>query len=580
MRKYKKGDLVKSLIDEFDVAKGGVYEVKHIDEDCDGVWIEDDVGDEHYMLLNEIERANKFKVGDRVRATGDEPNGHCGVIVEIDDDSLPYLVRFDDWTDGHGKGDCEFWMQDRNLEAAPAFKVGDRVRVVKTGEDGSLHGAAVGEQFTVRYIAREFIDTDMWSFDFDEIEPVAVAATTPTIEAGSYYRTRDGRRAGPMEDTGRDIEGVVDGKVRCYSKSGEHLFGDDSLELVGEWKIEAGRYYKTRDGRKVGPMAQYGDYWNAEAGANGTPGHFTNEGFSAWCGRLPREDWREEHDLIAEWSGAPVATASAATSAATARGCAAAEVDNQRGEYGWAVGEPKFKMGDRVEVTNPALLRLGTPIGATGVITAAGENYTEFNLDHPECGTINQMLSDPEKHLRLVAPATSGKFKVGDIVRVIRHENNMGDAIHKNIPIGAVRSIVNITDQIPGVQCCSLSGDNTYFYTPKDLELVSSPATTQQSAIVALIENGQPKPSPSPYVHDSRRNAEAEAARLAIKHKGKEFGVYELVTTRREAKLYAHEWQRLALEHKKIGAIQELRRITGMSLKPAKDAVEHFLAAA
>lgn len=100
---------------------------------------------------------------------------------------------------------------------------------------------------------------------------------------------------------------------------------------------------------------------------------------------------------------------------------------------------------------------------------------------------------------------------------------------------------------------------------------------TTTPCIVALIENGQPKPATHPYVHPSRNKAEAEAARLARKHKGREFGVYELVVTKQERP--EHEWQRLALDGQTINAVKKLREIAGMSLRAAKAAVDDCRAA-
>ncbi|MFC5584476.1 hypothetical protein ACFPOD_05090 [Nitratireductor kimnyeongensis] len=97
------------------------------------------------------------------------------------------------------------------------------------------------------------------------------------------------------------------------------------------------------------------------------------------------------------------------------------------------------------------------------------------------------------------------------------------------------------------------------------------------NCIVALIENGQPKPATHPYVHPSRNKAETEAGRLARKHKGREFGVYELVVTKQEQA--KHEWQRLALDGQTIDAIKKLREIAGMSLRAAKAAVTDCRAA-
>jgi hypothetical protein len=75
-------------------------------------------------------------------------------------------------------------------------------------------------------------------------------------------------------------------------------------------QIEQGKYYVTRDGRRVGPM-----YRAVRGGwVNGAPiGSWDDDGFSTLGG--------SGLALVAEWTDPPKA-------------CAAAEVDNLRDEYG------------------------------------------------------------------------------------------------------------------------------------------------------------------------------------------------------------------------------------------------------
>lgn len=95
------------------------------------------------------------------------------------------------------------------------------------------------------------------------------------------------------------------------------------------------------------------------------------------------------------------------------------------------------------------------------------------------------------------------------------------------------------------------------------------------TAIVARLENGQPRPSPRPFVHHSTDAAKTEAARLAKMNPGTEFAVYERVGSAREEKRYDYEWQRLAAGGERLKAVRELRRIAGVSLKSAVDAVDY-----
>lgn len=82
-------------------------------------------------------------------------------------------------------------------------------------------------------------------------------------------------------------------------------------------KIEAGKFYRTRDGRKVGPIERGhyptpSRYWQAPGGAITAPSgrgllqYWTDDG-QYW----PREspNWSEDSaavDLVAEWSDGPV----------------------------------------------------------------------------------------------------------------------------------------------------------------------------------------------------------------------------------------------------------------------------------
>ena len=63
-------------------------------------------------------------------------------------------------------------------------------------------------------------------------------------------------------------------------------------------KIEAGKYYKTRDGQKVGPLAVKDSYFEAAGWHYNENGICCYKGFSK---NLPHP----ERDLIAEWADTP-----------------------------------------------------------------------------------------------------------------------------------------------------------------------------------------------------------------------------------------------------------------------------------
>ena len=257
------------------------------------------------------------------------------------------------------------------------------------------------------------------------------------------------------------------------------------VELVPAFTLEPGKFYRTRDGRKVGPMCDNGDTaWNDDerclaAGIDGSC-----KLFRVTSGKHLFDD--ETLDLIAEWVDEPTAPI-------------AALVDAIAEEYGPVVAAsgPKFKVGDRV--------------------VALEDSWTSVRK-------------------------------------------------------GSIYTVVEVLDEAIRFR----KADGTIDGWGQKFFALFSPAPV--TAIVALIEDGQPKPADRPYVHTSEEAAATEAKRLASIHKGKQFGVFVLTTTAEEAKpTYSHEWQRLAADGQKIAAIKELRSLTGMMLKPAKDVVEHFI---
>ncbi|MCG7507096.1 ribosomal protein L7/L12 [Mesorhizobium retamae] len=377
---------------------------------------------------------HKFKAGDRVECVKDEDGrgrGLNGSVIEVGD--VYVKVDFGGDFPGHGhNGHCwYFYDADRKLKPVAPFKVGDKV-VPKKGDKNDLFGHWM----------------EFWAKDgeskpkFFYVTKVNNDDTNPYI----HYSANPGG-FGPQV-TANNLE----------------LYVEPTLT------IQAGRYYKTRDGRKVGPMR---------------PSHSPNYAFVADVDceseRIFQSDGTHGSkyvpndpnlNIVAEWEEP-------------------ASNDNA----------PKFKVGDRV--ARPGHLD-GTIVGIDG-----------------------------------------------DRVRV-----DYGGHW--------------------GIWAWNLSEIDHY---PQRLATI--PSTPTATAIVCLIENGQPKPSDFPHVHPSTAAAAKEAERLAGKFKGKEFGVYELVSTvQKPAPVYEHEWQRLAVNGRKIEAIKVLRGITGMGLKPAKDAVEYFLAAA
>ncbi|MEJ5079760.1 hypothetical protein [Ochrobactrum sp. MYb379] len=197
MGKFKVGDKVRSLVTQIDVRAGELYEVKTVDDG--DVWVIDDVGDTWLLLSTEYE-------------------------------ILPVVAE--------------------SAKDKPAFKVGDRVQII--------------------------------------------------VDSLPWYRT--GEIAEVIRADGGDND--------CYVRFDTHRMDDDCwyakwdhLKLVS-LKIEAGKYYRTRDGRKVGPVRSELNYFVA------ADWHYNADGACGYEGRHdPSHDWRDKHDLIAEWVDEPVKAA-------------------------------------------------------------------------------------------------------------------------------------------------------------------------------------------------------------------------------------------------------------------------------
>ncbi len=267
-----------------------------------------------------------------------------------------------------------------------------------------------------------------------------------------------------------------------FIESGQWWAKASNLEpSAATLKIEAGKFYKTRDGRKAKiERSHYGDSYDFVATVEGLPGNkvYKKDGKhgSRWIANNPSDD------LIAEWIDEPVTKPSN---------------DNAK---------PKLKVGDRVEITANDNYRVSF-VGSFGIVKAAPGN------------------------------AAAG-FRV------------------------------------------ELDDGREFPFWPSEMTVRpgSQPPTT---AIVALIESGQPKPSSTPHVHTSEVAAHKEATRLAAKYKGKKFGVFTLTATHEEAApVYDHKWQNMAALGLKIDAIKELRAVAGLDLLSAKRAVEAFEQAA
>ncbi len=390
-----------------------------------------------------------FKKGDWVRMTD---NCHEGGYKSGDVFRLTGVTKSGvQFTDKDGDSRNADFGSNRFEPWQP--KVGERVRVVKhvnsRGDDIPM-ALAIGSEHTVSRVGDALGDRSRPTFD---------------LSGGGHQFY-----------TALNLEPVIDAPV---------------AEQPAALKIEAGKFYKTRDGRKVGPVDTNPDNFNVGMDFFGREaaavipeiGDVDASGF--WlCG-----DGNSDHDIIAERQDAPTTNT-------------AAQVDTLADEYGPVVREvpvaqqqARFKVGDRVECT----LGLGV-------------------------ATVKEVRAD-------------GRFRV---------DWDNGDV---------------------GVN----------WWRDSDFTLARRVATPTP-AIVCKIDKGQPLPAHRPHVHATVEAADKEAARLAELHTGQEFGVFALTgAPHRVAKVYEHEWQRLAVAGEKVQAIKALRNMAALDLVTAKRAVEVFV---
>jgi len=453
----------------------------------------------------------KFKKGDKVklRAGSSENRLHQGQTYEVKGQSSP--TPLGEWIDLVDVRNCNSdgsYQEDSFELVAPEFKVGDRVKLVKEGLSTT---GAIGKSARIE----SFDNFSQWPILLNIDGPVdyTTASTTAryTRATASDIELLPTPAATPVAETwvpkvgdrvvwngaksyaytpGKEYEILRGSDIHCdfiLSDDGRSNHYWDASAIVKQFSlaatpftIEAGKFYKTRDGRKVGPMektAHSGDrYWVSKDIGLPSYGPY-------WCENGAfYEDKEFKFDLIAEWAE-PAAPAAPAV--------ATASNDNA----------PKFKVGDRV-----------------------------------------------------VALADWGDVKKGEIY---------------TIPFVDEDGDVYLTRNRMG-------GYNDYM-TNDELQLVTSAPSPSTPTIVALIENGTPKPSASPKIHSTTSAATTEASRLADLHKGQEFGVFVLTSTAKVDKpVYEHEWQTLAADGQKLNAVRSLISKTGMSIKPAFDAVDYF----
>jgi hypothetical protein len=525
-RTVKVGDKVVAKSNMLDLTAGKTYTVDRLHRDS--IIVRDDVGDQRLLAPSEYDPApvaigiapSKLKVGDKVRVVLTEPDftkrqlgvGDVGTIARImhntsastggplaiyigsDDrhyyterELAPWVADDTKWQDAAKAGqkieaikayrkEYDIGLKEAKdaveawLAKQPKFKVGDRIRgaAVASGKVGTIvEGFVIQTDVTdVPYLIRTDSGACHW-----------LRAIGAELASAAKFKVGD-----KVVQAGGGIS-LVDHWNRYWRKAGDEPF--DCFHVV----------------RTYGNMVMY----NAKAGANNGP-------------MVPEKD-------LALYV-APVATAA-----------------------------PKFKVGDKV--------RSGVN-GATGYTVIAGDGDI-VTVSHPTAwGGISKRFHQSTFVLDTSAVGVEPKFKVGDRVRF------KADGASEFISLrGKTATIVGPNNGnlrryewsvkleerfVLGHNCKGLAPEGFGLWVRSaDIELAPATAPTKPAlsgptlgdilasalgrkpklpasgeAIVCLIENGQPQPSLRPFVHDDTDSAINEAKRLTRKHKGKQFGVYEL----------------------------------------------------
>lgn len=249
---------------------------------------------------------------------------------------------------------------------ADALKAGTKVRVLHTDWPkfipvGTVTHVIQGDVFGDAYLWCEALPETGLYFCSYEFEVIEDEPAHQSFKVGDRVRTKgyegthwDGEGVVTEEYDGFCILAVINGREGGFAP---HELAPATL------KLEAGKYYRTRDGRKVGPMRHTDEYWFGDVvdGPHGKAflpdGNHGNEFISN----------QPEFDLIAEWVDEP-----------------------QENEPVTAATQPKFKVGDVVKFRDdyPGYARgqKATVIG----INIWGDDGIQVEMDDGDISTEDQ----------------------------------------------------------------------------------------------------------------------------------------------------------------------------------------------
>lgn len=166
-----------------------------------------------------------------------------------------------------------------------------------------------------------------------------------------------------------------------------------------------------------------------------------------------------------------------------------------------------FNIGDRVRVVDGYGTRLAR--GSEHTITGRDGDYVSVTSD-------GQPTWSPWRFEKI--ETKKPKFKAGDVVTYPENAD-------VRFTIKGVKTDLTFTSDEIAYDYSDIKGWDW------ESSLALAPPTTTPH-IVARVENGKPRPSTVPFIHDGRDAAVKEADRLAVLNPGTEFAVYEKVAAR------------------------------------------------
>jgi len=296
------------------------------------------------------------------------------------------------------------------------YEIGDKVIVTVTDKCLASNSVKVGR------------NSWLWPDEVDSLataaEPVAVADSNGNMERGNRFKVGDRVRALDSCGGGGFFAGDVYTVSHVYEDySGPRIsvevdsagsktngWGAWHFELVdAPLTIQSGKFYRTRDGRKVGPMTEWDTY--------GSEYQWESGGY-LWKDDGENYDKDSVHTIIAEWTDEPGAASDSSNDTIDDwyfGKTAGYTVPLEAPEFGGA--ESKFRVGDRVEIID---------------VGSCPERYlgTQFTIDNDEDDFDGEQAWSGRDHkspyrfkesqLRLVAEATTAQEPLGTIADIVR----------------------------------------------------------------------------------------------------------------------------------------------------------------